>query len=95
MQGLTRLPQNNWKVLDGVAPLIERVLNLRNFQDHTPKKTNHREFHNHCDGASSFDVASSSRIHQARCYLRCGDIIGGLIEFADMCSLSDCSITSI
>lgn len=39
LKALNPPPDKLLNQLDGFTPLIERILNLRNFQEHTPKKT--------------------------------------------------------
>jgi hypothetical protein len=82
LQKLDSPPADQMKVLDEIAPLIERVLNLRNFQDHTPKKTI----------VDNFTITATEllppmwRVHPespSEMLPEMHDIIGKLIEFAE------------
>jgi len=87
-KGLTQLqklnpgPANQPKVLESFGPLVERILNLRNFQEHTPKKTVVENFKLTVAGfqAPTWRVDPQPPVEMLT---EMREIIDGLVEFAE------------
>lgn len=83
LRGLNPLPKEQVACLEFFAPKIDRVLSLRNSQDHTPKETVIEDFHLTADAIQSptWRVKNEPKVPMLP---EMSEIVAALIEFAEV-----------